>query len=140
MALSQRRRQSYPLCLWPDLVGNSILSNRCHVPQIGQSVAIGQSVQNGKTLGMRVLPIDAAIVTRARVTRANPTFAPYHTYPLQFCKNGLTLPTSLLHTAHPRRHFIGTKPLPGVRMRVSGSTGILLHAAACRWSRSSPKP
>ncbi len=40
-----------------DLVGNGFLSNRSHVPsKIGQSVAIGQSVENGKTLGMTVLP------------------------------------------------------------------------------------
>ena len=40
-----------------ELVGNGFLSNRSHVPsKISQSVAIGWSVQNRKTLGMTVLP------------------------------------------------------------------------------------
>jgi len=49
-----------------EIVGNRFLSNRCHVPsKIGQSVAIGQSVQNGKTLGMTVLPMCwSVLITR----------------------------------------------------------------------------
>ncbi len=55
-----------------ELVGNRFLSNRYHVPsKIGQSVAIGQSVQNGKTLGMTVLPT-ACGPTECRPTACEP--------------------------------------------------------------------